>query len=236
MLYLALLAADPALDPTPGTPEWDADMALYARFDEIAGAAITGGEALEPGTATTVRAAADGPLVTDGPFAEGAEVIGGFFVLDVPTLDDAIELARQIPVAAYGSIELRPAVEWFQGEADRSQERYMALVIAPETAAEQPGTPEWDAGAAEHARFGEEAGTAITAGAALHPAATATTVRVRDGEVLVTDGPHAEGPEVVGGLYVFATPDRAGATALAAQVPVAPEGGIELQRVMEMDG
>jgi len=49
-------------------------------------------------------------MVTDGPFAETKEVIGGFFVADVPDLDDAIRLGAQIPSAEGGSIEIRPVL------------------------------------------------------------------------------------------------------------------------------
>ena len=68
------------------------------------------------------------------------------------------------------------------------------------------------------------AGDAVLAGGALHPIATATTVRVRDGEVLVTDGPFSESAEVVGGFYVLAAADLDAAVALAALIPVDPGG------------
>jgi hypothetical protein len=60
-------------------------------------------------------------------------------------------------------------------------------------------------------------------------------VRVRDGEVLVTDGPFAEGAEVVGGLYLLTAPASA-IVDLAAQVPVPPGGAVELRPIMELDG
>jgi hypothetical protein len=64
---------------------------------------------------------------------------------------------------------------------------------------------------------------------------TATTVRVRDGEILVTDGPFAETKEMLGGYYVVDVPDREAALALAAKVPSAPYGSIEVRPVMELD-
>ena len=51
------------------------------------------------------------PLVTDGPFAETKEQIGGVFVTELPDLDEAIRLAALVPAAEYGSIEIRPLVE-----------------------------------------------------------------------------------------------------------------------------
>lgn len=76
---------------------------------------ITGGMRLAPGTtATTVRFGANGdPLVTDGPFIEGKEDIGGWAVVEVADLDEALAMARSWP--ARGAVEVRPAHESEQG-------------------------------------------------------------------------------------------------------------------------
>ena len=82
-----------------------------------------------------------------------------------------------------------------------------------------PGTPEWEAMAAPHNEFAGAAGDHIIGGAALHEPSTATTVRVRDGEVIVTDGPYAEGAEVANGFYVLSAADRDEAVKVAAMIP-----------------
>ena len=70
--------------------------------------AMLGGEQLSPSaTATTVRNGADGVGVTDGPYAETAEQIGGFYLIEAADLDEAIELARQLPEPI---VEIRPLV------------------------------------------------------------------------------------------------------------------------------
>ena len=70
---------------------------------------IVGGEQLQPAsTATTVRFDGDRPVVTDGPFAEAKETIGGFALIEVPDLDAALALARTWP--ARGAVEVRPTV------------------------------------------------------------------------------------------------------------------------------
>jgi hypothetical protein len=67
------------------------------------------GEALEPtNAATTVRVRDGKSVVTDGPFAETKEFLGGFYLLDCRDLDEAIELAKRIPAVESGSIEIRP--------------------------------------------------------------------------------------------------------------------------------
>jgi hypothetical protein len=68
-----------------------------------------GGEALRPiESATTVRVRDGETLVTDGPFAETREQLGGFYLVEAADLDDALKLAARIPSAKYGSIEVRP--------------------------------------------------------------------------------------------------------------------------------
>jgi hypothetical protein len=67
------------------------------------------GEALQPtSTATSVRAADGKPIVTDGPFAETKEQLGGYYVLDLDNADEAIEAGSRCPGVMYGTIELRP--------------------------------------------------------------------------------------------------------------------------------
>jgi hypothetical protein len=71
-----------------------------------------GGEALEPSTTATTVSVRDGRrIVTDGPFAETKEQLGGYYVVDVPSLDDAIEAASRIPGARSGRVEVRPILE-----------------------------------------------------------------------------------------------------------------------------
>jgi hypothetical protein len=62
-------------------------------------------------TATSVRVRNGKPLVTDGPFAETREVLGGFYLIEAEDLDEAITIAARTPGAAVGTIEIRPLVE-----------------------------------------------------------------------------------------------------------------------------
>lgn len=78
-----------------------------------------------------------------------------------------------------------------------------------------------------------EAGVWV-AGEALHPVETATTVRVRDGETQITDGPFAETKEFLGGYYVIDVPDLDTALRHAAQIPSVGRGSVEVRPVMDM--
>ena len=62
-------------------------------------------------TATSVRLRDGKRLVTDGPFAETREQLGGYYLIDAPDLDEAIRIAARIPVARWGTIEIRPVIE-----------------------------------------------------------------------------------------------------------------------------
>ena len=67
------------------------------------------GDALQPtSTATTIRIQSGERVVTDGPFAETKEQLGGYYLLECDSLDEAIEQASKIPSAKFGSIEVRP--------------------------------------------------------------------------------------------------------------------------------
>jgi hypothetical protein len=241
MQYLAMLYDSEVGMPGPGDPGWDEIMEGYGAFGEKYGAtAIRGGEALLPSSeAVTVRSSPTGtPLVTDGPFAESAEVIGGFYVLEADTLDEAITIASEIPAAKSGSVELRPVVVWMDENYLTPSDpgsRYLGLIIDTPLSNGVPGTPEWEEGSAEHGKFVADAGDAVIGGAALHPATTATTVRVRGGEVLVSDGPFAETSEVVGGFYLLRGADRDAVAQIASRIPVGAAGAIELWPVLDLE-
>ena len=98
------------------TPEQISEvMAAYGAFGEEAGQAgvIVAGEGLEPtSAATTVRVRDGERVLTDGPFAETKEQIGGFYLLECGSLDEAIDWAAKIPGAASGSVEVRPVMNY----------------------------------------------------------------------------------------------------------------------------
>ncbi|MDQ6782771.1 MAG: YciI family protein [Actinomycetota bacterium] len=96
---------------------WDeADPATFAEvleghqtFGEAHGPAIRGGDALHPeATATSIRRDPDGGfVVTDGPFVETKEALGGYYLIEAADLDEALAVAKQVP-ALFGGVEVRP--------------------------------------------------------------------------------------------------------------------------------
>jgi hypothetical protein len=71
------------------------------------------GDALQPiSTATSVRVRNGETLVTDGPFAETKEQLGGYYLIEAKDMDEALKIAERIPSARFGTIEVRPVVVW----------------------------------------------------------------------------------------------------------------------------
>jgi hypothetical protein len=86
---------------------------------------------------------------------------------------------------------------------------------------------------AEYMAFGKEHAAAIKGGNALQPTGAAVTVRVRDGKALTTDGPFAETKEQLGGFYLVEARDRNEAAAIAAKIPGARYGSIEVRPILK---
>jgi hypothetical protein len=231
MQYLALLISKER-DLTPA--EGAAEMAAYQSFHAKAASAIRGGDALLPAaTGARISGGPDAPTITDGPFAEAAEVAGGYYVFEAENLDDALTLARDIPAARNGAIEVRPIYHTVNPDWSPGGGQWLALLLEPPAAVHVPGSPEWQAESARHGEFAAVAGDHIVGGAALHEPATATTVRVRDGEVLLTDGPYAEAAEIATGFYVLTAGDRDEAVKLAAMIPAT---AVQLRQLAGVSG
>ena len=113
MEYLLLIHDDEAKWATMSDDERGRLYQEYGAFTQELRdkGAYVGGNQLQPtSTATTVRVRDDEQLVTDGPFAETKEQLGGYYKIDVGSLDEAIAWAAKIPSARLGSIEVRPLV------------------------------------------------------------------------------------------------------------------------------
>jgi hypothetical protein len=115
MKYALLIYDDESAAVAPGTPESEEIMQRYFSLTEdIKNEGVNhGGEALNSvDTATTVRIRGGELQVTDGPFAETKEQLGGFFLVETDNLDQAINIASRIPGAETGSVEVRPVFDF----------------------------------------------------------------------------------------------------------------------------
>src|SRR6202045_1154050 len=129
MQYLALLISQER-DLTPD--QRATEMAAYQDFHAKAAPAIRGGDALLPAASgVRISGGPDAPVITDGPFAEGAEVAGGYYIFEAENLDDALALARDVPAAKHGAVEIWPIAG--PGVAPQPTEgpTWVALLLEP---------------------------------------------------------------------------------------------------------
>jgi hypothetical protein len=111
---MLLIAADPNAGPTPGTPESEAEMGQWFAYSQelaTSGAMKSGDPLQAVETATTVRVRDGKVLHSDGPYAETKEVLGGYYIIDVANIDEALAWAAKVPNVGYGSVEVRPIQE-----------------------------------------------------------------------------------------------------------------------------
>jgi hypothetical protein len=116
--------------------------------------------------------------------------------------------------------------------------RYVMLIYSDETIDAQRSPTENEANMAGYNEFTTEVrerGNFLN-GDALQPTTTATTVRVNSGQVVATDGPFAETKEQLGGFYILECKDLDEAIELAAKIPAAKEGSVEIRPIFEFGG
>ena len=201
------------------------------------GVRLLGRELDLPETAATVRVRDGETLVTDGPFAETREFVAGFNVTECADLDEATEVAAKCPVSWFQAIEIRPFVDGLRlgeeafafgrGEDGGASPYLLGMWIGGTPAAPFDDQAVKDAG--EAWRQDLEARGLQVLGNALGGRDTATTVRVRDGQTLLSDGPFIETEEFIAGIDVVSCADRQQAIQLAAAHPIARYHAIEVR-------
>jgi hypothetical protein len=160
-------------------------------------------------------------LITDGPFADSKEFIGGLDIIQAESLDEAIEAAAKHPVSWYFAIEVRPFRFDVEVPENWTYEQLRFLLLPC-----LDGIPESDEVEQQLLRDLESWAEMVDArgvrvvGAPLAPASTATTVRVRDGETLLSDGPFIETKEYVAGIDILSCETLDEALELAAAHPL----------------
>lgn len=124
MEYMILLHSDENADgPAPGSPEFEQMMGEFMAYNQRlidAGHWVSAASLMPTVTATTLRRGADGVVtITDGPFMETKEQLGGYYLITAADLDEAIELVRDVPIPV-GSFEIRPVA--FRPDADHGDD------------------------------------------------------------------------------------------------------------------
>lgn len=115
--------------------------------------------------------------------------------------------------------------------------RYMLLIYSDETYESTMSPQEQEAYMGRYFAFTKEVRERgmLDSGDALHPTSTATSVRIRSGQTLATDGPFAETKEQLGGFYILNCQDLDEAIEMAAKIPAAEHGTVEIRPIMEFE-
>lgn len=227
MQYMMIHTGDPDAGP------WDDEAwaALRSWLDETIGSGLfVQGEPLRLSADTTTVKVRDGQLiVTDGPFAETKEQIAGYGVLECDSLDEAVRWAARHPHTWFGPTEVRAlgdATAARLPEPKAGTTRYLMFVCTdpaagPEDYARIEPVDAWVA---------ETGGQGIRLfGSELAPPSAARTVRGRDANAIVTDGPFAETKEQIAGFDILECTDLDEAIGVAARHPMARVGLLEVR-------
>jgi hypothetical protein len=112
MKYMLLIYIDEKGSPNDAERlQCYAESAAYAHKLDASGKFVSTSPLHPTSTATCVRQGDGQPLVTDGPYAETREQLGGYFIIDVNDLDEAIRIASEVPAGKWGTVEIRPMLE-----------------------------------------------------------------------------------------------------------------------------
>jgi hypothetical protein len=221
MNYLLLICTDGVSTPEIAAamqehmPAWVEEM--DGRGIRLLGNGLEGRE-----TARTVRVREGQTLISDGPFTDTKEFIGGLDIIEAESLDEAVEVAARHPVSWYFAIEVRPFRSAVEVPEDWSYDQLRYLLMPC-----HDGIPEADDVEEQLHRDVEAWAEMVDAcgvrvlGAPLAPASDATTVRVREGETLLTDGPFVETKEYLAGIDIFSSATLDEALELAQSHPLA---------------
>jgi len=233
-----------AMSPKEQSDAMETCLAFDKELGKGGGQWISAGEALQSvRAAKTLRWHNGKVIVTDGPFAETKEQLGGFFVFGARNMDHAVELLSKHPGLRFGPMEIRPADEQINAlVAERMQPierraggkmmRFICLGYADENACNDL-TPSEQAATFEEGLAHDNAlrrnGHSVNPGEALQSARTAKTLRWRGGKVMVTDGPFAETKEQLGGFGVVEAKDIDHAVELVRTHPCLRHGVFEIR-------
>ncbi|MBO0870194.1 MAG: hypothetical protein J2P15_16670 [Micromonosporaceae bacterium] len=240
MRYLLLMCGEGRDEPSPAEIVAMPDFIGWEARLRERGLPHQGVRLRPPGSAATVRLRAAEMLVTDGPFAETREQMGGFEILDCAGPDEAIEVAAGHPGAMHGNrVEVRslagPAtggehalVELARTGPPPGRHRYLMMVCLDPAAQPEPAAETIGGWVEQMSRNG-----VWRYGQRLGPASEATMVSTMDGKVLTTDGPFAAAAEQIVEIGVLECASLAEATTVAATHPVAAVGCVEVRPFWE---
>jgi hypothetical protein len=236
MKYVAFVGTD-GPQPEEAVAVMNRDFPAYLEEIDGRGVRLCGRELDFAEKAVTVRVRDGETLVSDGPFAETKEFVGGFDLLECVDLDEAIEVEAKSPVARFLPFEIRPFREGlrlgpgasaFARGDDSAGIPYLLMVWVDGT----PEAPQHERAVMQECeawRQELEGRGVFVLGNALGGPETATTMRFRDGEIHLSHGPFLNIKEFIAGIEVVSCVDHKHAIELAAAHPSARYNAIEVR-------
>jgi hypothetical protein len=218
-------------------------MERFIRFKEDVvreGSCLSGAQLAHEKEATRVKVRHGKRTVLDGPFMETKETLGGYFVVDCASPEDAVALAARCPGAELGIMEVRPV---FGGAEPMSHDieapvldgrkgPYFAFLIQSDERDEGRWTAAMNQIASEQQKFDEVLKDGVVDGHRLERPSLAKRVSIRAGRRHVVDGPFLETKEILGGFVVVRCKDKSEAVELAGRIPPAFHGTVEVRPVV----
>jgi hypothetical protein len=217
--------------PTGG-PDRFAEMKKFSGELASQGKLRRGAPLAAESAGARVRVRAGKAFVSDGPFAESKEVVGGFWIVEAASRAEAIEIASRTPHARYGIVEVS-LLEFRYAFADSGEGTPFLLAFHMEPDLTDPDGAKMQ----EMIGYGEtlqrEGKLLETAPLAQEP--PTARIEARGGKILVTDGPFAESKEAVGGYSLIRAANRAEAIEIAKRYPHAKWGPVQVREIMFFD-
>jgi hypothetical protein len=236
MNYVAFVGTE-GRTPPEAVAIMNRELPAYVEEMDRRGVRLFGRELAFPDTAATVRVRNGETLVTDGPFAETKEFVGGLDLLDCADLDEAIEVEAKSPVARFLPFEIRPVREGlrlgpgtsaFALGDDSAGTPYLLTVWVGRTTAPPLDDPALMQDYETWRRQLEARGIFIL-GTTLEGPKMATTLRFRDGEIQLEEGPFLQIEEFIAGIDVVRCADRQHAIEVGAAHPTARYHAVEVR-------
>jgi hypothetical protein len=218
--------------PPGAEPEGMAEMTRFAQALARGGKLRRGAPLAAESDRAHVRVREGKALVSDGPFTETKEAVGGFWIVDVADREEAIAVAGRCPHARHGVVEVHPlAARHVFADSGRGTPFLLAFHM-------EPGLSDPDGSKLrEMIAFGEDLARQgkLLETTPLADDPPAARIMVRRGKTLVTDGPFAEAKEGIGGYSLVRVSDRAAAIELAKIYPHARWGPVEVREILFFD-
>ena len=244
-LYLVANHLPDNFDPSTVTEAMVRDINALNEEAEAAGVRVFAGGLLPPATAKSLRAQPNGDvLITDGPYLETKEHVGGFWLLDCADLDEALEWGRKGAAAGRASGEVRQVLQTPEDSPAEVRRRWihsgegMALhLVAIHHPDNYDPSTEGEAMMSDIDTLNQEmaaAGARVFAGGLAPPAQTKSLQAQPNGDVLITDGPYLETKEHVGGFWLLEAADMDEALKWGRKAVVACRAPVEIRQFFQM--